>query len=446
VKKIISIVLAAALVILFLIYQLIARPKLEILNGYAAKKACSCFHLSERNLTSIEDHDLATSPLNLAQLSIDNTELTVSSSVFGLAKRTACYMPGLGCILQNNKPINLEAPSKTKKKADSLSWPRGGLKAAFKTYGINQAHIDKAMELAFDKEGEFVKKTRAFLIIQNDSFIAERYAPGYDKDTELLGWSMTKSICNILLGILAKEGKVDVQSNKLFEEWDDERQEIRLDHLLRMSSGLEWREVYSEKSDATLMLFKSDNMPQYVLNRKLESEPGSYFEYSSGTTNLLSLLIRRTFEDYNQYLDFPYKELFNKLGMESIFLESDASGNYVLSSYCYATPRDWAKLGLLYLHKGKWNDEEIFTESWYNYSIKPTKVSWNASYGAHIWLNTNNNDLKDAPDSVFRFSGYEGQYVYMIPSHNAVVVRMGLSEGPEFDMNAVMKEVLAGLD
>lgn len=431
----------------FLYFYFIELPKFAILNGYAAKKACSCHFIAQRSLDSVKNNDLAGSPLNMAHLKINAEDKSVSSTVFGMGKRVAKYSPGYGCTLINGKDDRQDysAPIRSISN-DTLPWPRGNAHAAIKTKGIDIDKISEAIEYAFDEPGQNLKKTRAIVIIQNDSLVAEEYAEGFNADTEILGWSMTKSICNILIGILVKQGKLDVYKNSLFPEWDDQRKEITLNNLLRMESGLEWEEIYSEIADATRMLFKEENMGDYALNSQLEFDPGAVFEYSSGTTNLLSVLIRSCFKTQKEYIDFPYNSLFNKLGLDSLTLEMDESGHYVLSSYCFATPREWAKLGLLYLNKGNWYGDEIFATDWYDYSIRPGNSSSDGSYGAHIWLNTGHNDLEDAPESVFRFSGYEGQYVYIIPSHNAVVVRMGLSEGPYFDMNGVIQKILSGLE
>lgn len=443
-----------ALVVIFLILTAITvyffvalYPKLKILNGYAAKKACSCKFVADRDLSSIQKEDLAEAPLNLAQLKLDLARKQVSSSVYGLGKQTAQYKDGLGCVLvQGEDELNIQCERPQRFEPDtSRSWPYGIKDVPIKTYGINSDKIDQVLAYAFDKHGEYLKKTRALLIIQDDSIVAEKYAEGFDADTEILGWSMTKSMTNVLIGILVRKGLLDVHQNQLFPEWTDERSSIQLDNLLRMNSGLQWEEIYSEIADATKMLFTEEDMAAYVLNSKLEFAPGSVFEYSSGTSNLLSQLIRNQFDYYDDYLDFPYNSLFDPLGMESIVLETDEAGNYVLSSYCFATPRDWAKLGLLYLHEGVWSGDTIFTKQWLEYTLKPTEVSPDQSYGAHIWLNTNHNDIKNGPESMYKFSGYEGQYVYMIPDYNAVVVRMGLSEGPYFDIDGVIKLVLEGL-
>jgi len=422
-------------------------PRFRILNGYAAKKACSCHYISGRSIASVMAEDLAEPPLNKARISVDNSSLSISSTVFGLGRRTAIYTQGFGCALLNGKDtVSVHLGPARHSTKDTIAWPYGSAEPEKKQSGFNPALLHEAVDYAFDEGDAFIKKTRALLIIKDDSLVAERYVEGFDKNTEILGWSMTKSIANILIGIMVKEGLLDVGQNNLFPSWSDKRKEITLDHLLRMRSGLAWEEVYSEITDATRMLFEAHNMPEYVLERHLEFEPGSQFEYSSGTSNLISLLIRNTIGNDSIYWQYPQKKLFDKLGASSAVLEVDPSGNFVLSSYCYATPRDWARLGLLYLNKGVWQGDTLFTKRWYDYSLEPTASSPQESYGAHIWLNTNMNDIKDGPEDIFRFSGFEGQYVYIIPSYDMVIVRMGLSEGPPFDMNGVIKKILESFD
>ncbi len=443
IKKTILIVTSTIFLILIAGYFTYVKPQLRILNGYAAKKACSCHFIAERDVSSIKAQDLGNPPLNLAEIQIDTASRTASSSVFGMAARTALYRDGLGCTLLNQTKLSpINQTSTPPAVNDTLPWPYGSLEAPKKKTGFSESKLQEAIAYAFDDEGEYLKKTRAVLVLKGDSIIAEQYADGFDQNTEILGWSMTKSICNILIGILVRDGKIDVDEDKLFEEWTDERKQITLDNLLRMNSGLKWDEVYDEIADATQMLFTEDNMPSYVLSNKLESPPGEVFEYSSGTSNLLSALIRNTINNDELYNTFHRSRLFDILGIENAVIEADPSGHFVMSSYCYATPREWAKLGLLYKNKGVWGRDTIFTEEWYNYSLKPTEASPNGSYGAHIWLNTNNNEIKDGPEDMFKFSGFEGQYVYILPSQDMVIVRMGLSEGPHFEINGLIKLIL----
>jgi len=415
------------------------KDKLPILTGYAAKKACSCHFISERNLESIKEFDLSKSPLNLASIDINENEKSVEANVFGLATSKAIYSKEFGCQLihtkevTTNKSINRTKAHLNNKPASKFIFPENKSK-------LTKKEFTDIVDLAFDKEEEWLKQTRALVIIQNDTLIGEHYAPGFDKDTELLGWSMTKSLCNALIGILVKEKKLKLNQTGLFKEWlNDKRRNISLTHLLQMTSGLDWEENYAEISPATQMLFEQNDMGEYAASYESEFNPGNHWEYSSGTTNILGKLIRDQFESHQEYLEFPYKGLLNKLGISSFVIEPDASGHYVFSSYCYGTPRDWAKLGLLYLNDGIVNEDTILTKEWIDFSISPTDASPKGKYGAQIWLNTNQNTIKDLPANIYSFNGFEGQHVYMIPDKNAVVVRMGLSKGPPFDLNAVLK-------
>ncbi len=421
------------------------KDKLPILTGYAAKKACSCRFIGNRDLESIMNYDLANAPLNLATVNIYEEEQTVEASVFGLGTSKAIYTKKLGCQLVHSKQ-NFELSSKKKTNNNNDEGISTGFTITESKNKFSDETFKPIVNLAFDKEGEWLKQTRALVIIQNDSLIAEHYASGFDKDSKLLGWSMTKSLCNALVGILVKQGKLHLNKTALFEEWlDDKRRNISLTNLLQMTPGLEWDENYKKISPATQMLFEQDNMGDYAASYKSEFESGSHWEYSSGTTNIIGKLIRDQFDSHEDYLDFPYVSLLDKLGINSFVMETDASGHYVLSSYCYGTPRDWAKLGLLYLNDGIVNGDTILTKEWIDFSTTPTDASPEGKYGAQIWLNTNHNTLKDLPSDLYSFNGFEGQYVYMIPEKNAVIVRMGLSKGPHFDLNAMMKMIYDAL-
>jgi CubicO group peptidase (beta-lactamase class C family) len=250
---------------------------------------------------------------------------------------------------------------------------------------------------------------------------------------------MTKSITATYFGILQKQGKIDIMKPAPIAEWaTDERSKITLNDLLHMNSGLEWEEDYGKISDVTKMLFIAEDMTKSQIVKPLAGKPNNTWNYSSGTTNLLSGILRKQFKTHQEYLDFWYSALIDKIGMNSMIVESDMAGNFVGSSYSWATTRDWAKFGLLYLHKGNWNGEQLFNPSWAKYVSTPTNGS-NGKYGAHFWLNANG-DFPDVPRDFYRCSGYQGQMVAIFPSQDMVVVRMGLSE--EFDFNGFLSDVV----
>ena len=224
---------------------------------------------------------------------------------------------------------------------------------------------------------------------------------------------------------------------------EDERKDITLNHLLRMQSGLAWDEDYSTISDVTEMLFMESNMAASQAKKDVVAQPTDVWNYSSGTSNLLSGLMRTKFDDYQNYLNFPYKALIDKIGMHSMLFETDLVGNFVGSSYGWANTRDWGRFGQLYLHNGNWNGEQLFDPNWISYVTTPTLHS-DGIYGAHFWLNANGK-FPDVPRDMYSANGYQGQHVFIIPSKDMVIVRTGLAEDPQFNTNTFIKEILEAI-
>jgi len=446
-KKIVKFVFIPLLIIAITIV-IFNYPRLNIITGFAAKSVCSCTFEAGRDLQSIEAGDNDIDPIYYAKNEINFEEKSVSSTIFGLKKRKAIYKEGIGCVLvpeNNDTKINFKPNRKITK--TNLPYPYGNLPQKDTIFSnINYKVLDLAVENAFDCEGyDELKRTRAVVVIYKNQIIAEKYASGFSKDTKILGWSMTKSITSAVMGVLEKQGKINVNQKNLFPEWEqDERSKITLNDLLHMNSGLEWVEDYNTMSDVTKMLFLEDDMTKVQLNKPLIGKPNESWNYSSGTTNLLSGYIRNQFKTHQEYLDFWYNELIDKIGMNSMIIETDTKGNYVGSSYGWATARDWAKFGLLYLHKGNWNGEQLLKESWVTYSATPTNGS-NGQYGAHFWLNAGG-VYPNVPRDLFSCNGYQGQHVFIIPSKDIVIVRMGLTENPEFDFDAFLKEVISAIE
>ncbi len=290
-----------------------------------------------------------------------------------------------------------------------------------------------------------IQKTRTVLVAYKNEIVAERYREGFSMDTPILGWSMTKSILATLYGILEHQGQLSTADFAPVPGWeDDDRKNIRLDDLLRMQSGLAWEEDYTGISDVTSMLFLDSDMTKAQAEKPALAPPGQIWNYSSGTTNLLSGILRERFNTHQGYLDFPYQVLIDRLGMHSMLIETDMEGNFVGSSYGWASTRDWAKFGLLYLNKGYWNGEQLFAPSWADYVARPTDHS-NGTYGAHFWLNAGSK-YPDVPTDLYSANGYQGQYVFIIPSKDLVVVRTGLAEGPAFDVNGFLKDIIAAIE
>ena len=434
------------LLLFLLIYlRLSIYPQLDLISGFSAKSVASGHFIDGRSLETILQGDNDIDKIDWATNKIENKQRFVTSNVYGLKTRKAIYREGLGATLINDEfDVNktYEVPKRNKTR-NNLAFPFGNLEPKDTLFSnIDYDKLNIVVDNAFDKKAEKNKRTRAVIVIYKDKIIAEKYADGFDKNSKILGWSMTKSLTATYFGILQKQGKLNIMKPAPIAQWAaDERSKITINDLLHMNSGLEWEENYGKISDVTQMLFIAEDMTQSQINKPFVGKPNNTWNYSSGTTNLLSGILRKQFKTHQDYLDFWYSSLLDKIGMNSALIETDMAGNFVGSSYGWATTRDWAKFGLLYLHKGNWNGEQLFDPSWSNYVATPTNGS-NGKYGAHFWLNTNG-DFPDVPRDFYRCSGYQGQMVAIFPSQDLVVVRMGLSE--DFDFNGFLSGVISSI-
>jgi CubicO group peptidase (beta-lactamase class C family) len=443
-KKIIKL-LGIVLLAFVIYYGFSTYPKLDLISGFSAKSIASGHFIDHRSQEMIEKGDNDIPMIDLAKNKIDDIGKIATASVYGLKERKAIYREGLGATLINDNfdaTKRYEVPKRTKLN-NNLPYPFGNLEPKDTIFAnINYDNLQKAVADAFNKKGEKNKRTRSLIVIYKDKIIAEKYTEGFDKNSKILGWSMTKSITGTLFGILEKQGKINIMKPAPITEWqNDERSKITINDLLHMNSGLEWEEDYTKISDVTKMLFQAEDMSQSQINKPLVGKPNASWNYSSGTTNLLSGILRKQFKTHQEYLDFWYSALIDKIGMNSMVVETDMAGNFVGSSYSWATTRDWAKFGLLYLHKGHWNGEQLFNESWAKYVATPTNTS-NGNYGAQFWLNAGG-QFPNVPKDMYYCSGYQGQMIAILPSYDLVIVRMGLSE--EFDFNKLLSEVVGSL-
>lgn len=437
-----------------------AWTSLPVITGYAAKIACSSICVSGRALPGIESQELGSFPLNLARVSWHPEDSSVSASVFGMATQKAIYRHGLGCTLINdlteeqirNQHFNL-APLPGVNQ-DTIPWPDGDLLPADLPAGIDSIGLHRAVQYAFaEQDAKRPWRTRAVVVVYDGKLVAEQYAPGFDRHTPLLSWSMAKTITGTLTGILVKEGKLNVHAKAPVPEWqnqNDGRGQITLEEILQQTTGLDFDEDYTKASSATNMLFRRGDMGAFTAGLPLREKPGSRFYYSSGNSNILSRIIRHTLGD-SAYHAFPAKALFYKIGMLSAVLEPDASGTFVGSSYAYANARDWARLGLLYAQNGSWQGTQILSPEWVSAATRPSKVAPQGEYGYQIWLNAgapgnaSNRKFPSLPPDLYYADGYEGQSVFVIPSRKLVVVRLGQTAGNWFDVPGFLTGILSSL-
>ncbi len=434
-----------------------ASQAFPILTGYGAKNLCSCAYLSGRTAQSVIDNELSAFPLSIGTFELHPEDSSATASVFGFAKHKAIFRKGLGCTLINeiseeelrNQKFNLPKPLGTQ---DNIAWPMGNLVRDTILQDVNYELLHKTIEDAFAEPGETKnRRTRAILVIYDGQIIAEKYAEGFDKNTRQLGWSMAKSVTNSLIGILVRDGKLSLNDLAPFEEWkNDNRAVLTINNLMQMSSGLTWEENYSRPSDATNMLFKTKDAGLFAAHATLAHEPGKVFQYSSGTSNMLAWIIRNAVGDSAYYM-FATERLFKKTGMHSMILEPDAGGTYVGSSYAFATARDWARFGILFLNDGMFNGERILPEGWSEYSSTPCEGAETGQYGAQFWLNAGsktdvvNRMYPDVPADLYWADGYEGQNVFILPSKDLVVVKLSQSGGNYLDDNKFLTDIIKAL-
>lgn len=426
-----------------------------IMTGYSAKNMCSCVMVAGRDAEDVRKVELSFSPINLAKTVVSYEDSSATSTLFGLAKRKAIFRKGLGCALlvemdeEEFRSYEPNLPTPPHENQDTIAWPDGNLNADTARTDVDMNAINRALDEAFAETGpNRTRRTRAMVIVYDGKIIAERYANGFSKDSKLIGWSMTKSITNALVGILVKQGKLDVDKPAPVKTWDaDDHKNITLNDLMHASSGLDWVEDYGSPSGATNMLFKSKDMGIYAATAKVKDKPGEVFYYSSGTTNIISRIVRETVGDANYY-KFPYEELLYKIGMNNTILETDGGGTIVGSSYSFGPARDWARFGLLYLNDGVWNGERILPEGWVMYTTTPAKGAKRGQYGAQWWLNAGapgnpqDRTYPDAPTDLYWADGYEGQNVFVIPSKKLVIAKLSMSHNGEYmDDNAFLKAV-----
>ena len=289
------------------------------------------------------------------------------------------------------------------------------------------------------------------IVLHAGRIVAERYAPGYGIDTPMLGWSMTKSVTNALIGILVRQGRLSVTAPAPIAAWrdpSDPRHAISVEQLMRMTSGLALDETNSGFDPSSRMAFTAPDMAAFAEAAALTAVPGTRYHYSSPSTILLSRLVRDAVGGGpGEALRFAERELFAPLGMRGVTFEVDATGTPIGSTYMYATARDWARFGMLYAADGVAGGRRILPEGWVDFSATPTPGSRDG-YGAGFFTNRGDSDFGrqrvrgGMPADSFFASGTQGQRVLVAPAERLVVVRLGRSQDwATFDIRGFIRLV-----
>jgi CubicO group peptidase (beta-lactamase class C family) len=300
-------------------------------------------------------------------------------------------------------------------------WPEGPLPP-----DVDPAAVDAVLDRAFGElSPSEIQATDAVVVVQGGRIVAERYREGFgDAATIHRSWSMAKSFTQALVGILVAQGRLDIEAPAPVPEWedpDDPRHAITTDQLLRMASGLAWKEDYfAADSDTVAMLGGAGqaDMAHYAADKPLEVEPGTRVRYATGTSNILAGVVGRIVGSGDPYEAFIAEELLLPLGIDPAHtnLGWDGAGNLIGGSVFDLTARDFARFGLLYARGGVWDGESVVPPGWVDYARTPTPPpAGTDSYGAHWWT------YDDCPDG-FRAGGLNGQHIVICPTLDLVVV------------------------
>ena len=311
---------------------------------------------------------------------------------------------------------------------DASPWPTERWPEAALDPEVDPGPVARAIERLVEKpDVDVTGETHALLAVHRGRVVAEAYGPEKDRDTTLISWSMAKSFTHALVGILVRDGRLDVHAPAPVPEWqdaDDARRAITTENLLRMVDGLDFVEDYvdADVSSVIEMLFgdgKAD-VAGYAARSPAKHAPGTYWNYSSGTSNIVARIVGHTVGGGAGMQAFMRRELFDRIGMRSAKPRFDDAGSFIGSSFVFATARDFARFGLLYLRDGVWEGEPLLPAGWVDHARTLTPASFD-QYGAHWWL------ARDG-SGIFHASGYRGQYIAIDPTRDLVVVRLGLTD------------------
>jgi hypothetical protein len=401
-----------------------ARPILATGTGYAAHNACAVRFVAGRG-PQAPAADLPDNPLvPYLRTTVDPGNAAATASILGvLFRQTASADPDTGCTL-GWRPTDAPPPSAVAAAPDSSTLPTVDTPA--------DPAVTAAVAAAFGAGGDQALRralgTRAVVVVHHGRIVAERYADGFTPQTRQLGWSMAKSVTNLLAGRLVQQGRLSLDEDHLRPEWTDGRAAITVEDLLRMTSGLQWDETYALGTPITTMLYRDQDMAGYAASLPLAHEVGTYQQYSSGTTNILGQVLH---ERSGMGAEMPRRLLFDPMGLTSPVWETDVAGHLVASSYLWATPRDWAAIGQFALQNGELDGERLLPAGWMQTSASPTAVATEEdAFGASWWANRRvDGTLRHPlmPSDTYWASGHDGQQLVVVPSADLVVVRLGFT-------------------
>jgi len=385
---------------------------------------------------------------------IDFKKKSVSVTVPNGPTRTAIYTVGQGCITipEGETALHFTPKLIPQVGGDSLPWPMGD-KVPDDVFpdGVSEVKVLEAVNAAFDPADGM---TAAFVVTWKGQFLTERHASGLTEDTPLESWSMGKSLTATLMGTMIQKGVYTLNQLAPIPEWqgeNDGRKKITIANLMNMSSGVRIRAPQDPDYDASvgypdhLYLYTGGvNSFTYAATRPQQWPPNTVGRYHNCDPVLINYLVRLGVEKLGEdYHSFPQRALFDKIGIRTMVMETDPYGNFLTQGYEFASARDWARLGNLYLQDGVWNGERILPEGFVSF-VSTLAPAWKEDgrpvYGGFFWIN--GDETFPIPANAYYMAGAGGQYTIIIPSHDLVVVRLGHYKGATAGLES-LKNALA---
>lgn len=420
-----------------------------VASAYYAKTLCSSLFVAGRDERAAVFEDVLadmTVGLHHWHHEVYRERNLVEVKMLGMAKREALYRPGLGCTLALDSSVealiqqaeSYVVPLPAKRSAEL--WPDGERVALYEPRaGVDVDELKEIIEAAFfePRPKRALRRTQAVIVVHKGEIIAEKYGEGITPQMPRPGWSIGKTVLSALIGTLVREKRFELEKDALFPEWsgtEDPRRKITGKHLLQMVSGLDFDAPHARMlSDVRKMLFVKGDSAAYAKSEELADPVGSTWFYASGSTTLLASAMKDAIDGPQaQYFSYPWKALFEPLGMHTAVMEPDAAGTFLAPAFVHASARDWARFGQFYLQDGVWEGKRILPEGWVAMQREATKQS-SGEYGAHLWLKIPE-FLRPAsaqqqllPEDAFFMLGHDGQMIAIIPSRDLVVVRLGLT-------------------
>jgi CubicO group peptidase (beta-lactamase class C family) len=381
---------------------------------------------------------------------VDRERNEVRTSVLGGFGSRAVYRDGLGCVLVHGDAV---VP-------DAAGLKTSPIDAVFPTEVVesDDPAMRRALDMAFaEPNPDKPRLTKAVVVLHDGKLIAERYAPGYGPDTPIWGHSLSKSITQAVIGVLVREGKLTTAQAVPVAAWSapgDPRHAVTIDQLLRMNSGLPFDETDEPVNPMARMWFLQNDMTAFASQQTLAHPPGTAWAYSNVGYVLLSRIAMDAAGAHDAVAAerFIHDELFAPLGMRSAVIETDLAGTPIGSSHVYASARDFARFGQLYLDDGVVDGKRILPEGWAAYGHSQTL---DTGYGAGFWTNLVNEGsvpvwdapwgIPQLPRDMYYARGAMGQYVIVIPSEHLVVARLGISVNTSTGIGDAVAEIIKAL-